>query len=135
MQQRWFTLALALGITACQSPPHTSSVPVAAAKDRIEAPITPIHRQHQQAYSRNLIIMYDTQVGKQPLLAAVKAYPAQLVYDYSIIAGIAIHLADDQDIQHAMAYFSKVKGVVNVQRDAILTLDGGASLGGGRLAQ
>ena len=66
-----------------------------------------------------LIIMYDTEVGKVPLSNAVKRYGAGIIYDYSIIPGMAIRIPDGTDIHKAMEYFKKVKGVVSVERDRI----------------
>ncbi len=69
-----------------------------------------------------LIIMYDEEIGKEPLLAAVEAYGAELIYDYSIIPGIAIRIPDGKDIHDAIAYFKKVQGVTTVERDHIYHL-------------
>ena len=69
-------------------------------------------------YSPNtLIVMYDAQVGKGPLQAAIQEYGAEIKYDYSIIPGMAIRLPDGSDIRKAIAYFKQVKGVVSVERD------------------
>ncbi|MBP5676210.1 MAG: hypothetical protein J6W94_04270 [Bacteroidales bacterium] len=66
--------------------------------------------------------MYDTEVGKEPLIAAVKEYGAEIKYDYNIIPGIAIKIPDGKDIHDAIAYFKKVKGVTSVERDHIYHL-------------
>lgn len=70
----------------------------------------------------NLIIMYDVEVGKEALLQAVKDYGAELLYDYSLIPGIAIKIPEGRHILEAIAYFSKVKGVTAVERDHIYHL-------------
>ena len=69
-----------------------------------------------------LIIMYDEEIGKEPLLKAVEAYGAELIYDYSIIPGIAIRIPEGKDIRDAIAYFKKVRGVTTVERDHIYHL-------------
>ena len=69
-----------------------------------------------------LIIMYDEEIGKEPLLAAVEAYGAELIYDYSIIPGIAIRIPEGKDIRDAINYFKKVRGVTTVERDHIYHL-------------
>ena len=69
-----------------------------------------------------LIIMYDEEIGKEPLLAAVEAYGAELIYDYSIIPGIAIRIPMGKDIRDAINYFKKVKGVTSIERDQIIHL-------------
>ena len=66
--------------------------------------------------------MYDTEVGKDPLLKAVEDYGATVKYDYSIIPGIAITLPTGAVMQKAIEYFKKVKGVVTVERDRITHL-------------
>ena len=68
----------------------------------------------------NLIIMYDPKVGKGPLLRAVKAYGAEIIYEYHIITGIAIKVPGD--ILQAIAFFANVKGVTAVERDHIYHL-------------
>ena len=65
----------------------------------------------------NLIIMYDSETGKDALLAAVKSYGAEILYEYNIIPGIAIKVPGD--INKAIEFFSGVTGVVAVQRDHI----------------
>ena len=70
----------------------------------------------------NLIIMYDAEIGKDALLQAVKDYGAELLYDYRIISGIAIKIPEGKHILEAIAYFSKVKGVIAVERDHIYHL-------------
>ena len=73
-----------------------------------------------ELYSTNtLIIMYDVEVGKDPLLAAVKELGAEILYDYNIIPGMAVRIPDGSDIQKAIVYFKQVKGVVSVERDQI----------------
>lgn len=74
----------------------------------------------EDMYSPNtLIIMYDTEIGKTPLIEAVGSYGAEIIYDYSIIPGMAIRIPEGTDIHKAMAYFKKVEGVVSVERDRI----------------
>ena len=70
----------------------------------------------------NLIIMYAKETGKRHLLEAVKKYGAEILYEYSIIPGIAIKIPDGKDINQAIAYFSEIKGVTAVERDHIYHL-------------
>lgn len=70
----------------------------------------------------NLIISYDAEIGKEPLLAAVNDYKAEILYDYSIITAIAIKIPEGTDIHDAIAYFKKVRGVTAVERDHIYHL-------------
>ncbi len=68
----------------------------------------------------NLIIMFDPEIGKGPLLSAVQSYGAKIIYEYSIISGIAIKVPGD--IIQAIAFFANVKGVTAVERDHIYHL-------------
>ena len=70
----------------------------------------------------NLIIMYNVEVGKEALLQAVKDYGAELLYDYSIIPGIAIKIPEGKHILEAIDFFDRVKGVTAVERDHIYHL-------------
>ena len=56
------------------------------------------------------------------MLAAVEAYGAKLIYDYSIIPGIAIRIPEGKDIRDAINYFKKVQGVTAIERDQIIHL-------------
>lgn len=68
----------------------------------------------------NLIIMYDPEIGKGPLLKAVQSYGARIIYEYSIISGIAVKVPGD--ILKAIDFFSGVEGVTAVERDHIYHL-------------
>lgn len=68
----------------------------------------------------NLIIMYDPEIGKGPLLEAVKSYGAEILYEYSIISGIAIKVPGN--ILQAIPFFADVKGVTSIERDHIYHL-------------
>ena len=47
-----------------------------------------------EEYSPNtLIVMYDTEVGKEPLVEAVKSSNAEIIYDYNLIPGMAIRIS------------------------------------------
>ena len=66
--------------------------------------------------------MYDQEIGKEPLLKAIKDYKAEIIYDYSIIPGMAIKKPDSKTLEEAMQYFKKVKGVVSVEYDHVYHL-------------
>lgn len=71
----------------------------------------------------NLIIMYDAEIGKEPLLEAIRDIQAEIIYDYSIITGMAIRKPETMNLEDTKAYFEKVKGVVSVAHDHIYRLD------------
>ena len=76
-----------------------------------------------EEYSPNtLIIMCDQTVGKDPLYKAIKEYGAEIIYDYSIIYGMAVKIPDGKLIEDAIEYFKTVKGVISVNRDRIMHL-------------
>ena len=66
-----------------------------------------------------LIVTYDKEVGSKHLRDAIKKSGAEIIYDYNIIPGMAIHKPEDMTLDEAIAYFKKVKGVVAVERDYI----------------
>lgn len=70
-----------------------------------------------------LIISYDGETGKDSLMSAVKDYKAELIYDYKNFNAIAIRIPKGADINVAIRYFEKVKGVIMVQRDRICHID------------
>ena len=71
----------------------------------------------------NLIIMYDAEIGKEPLLEAIRDIQAEIIYDYSIITGMAIRKPETMSLEDTKAYFEKVKGVTSVAYDHIYRLD------------
>ena len=60
--------------------------------------------------------------SKEALMQAVKDYGAELLYDYSIIPGIAIKIPEGKHILEAIDYFNQVKGLTAVERDHIYHL-------------
>lgn len=85
--------------------------------------IVPIHKDDIQEHSPNVfLIMYDAEVGKEPLLKAIKEYKCEIVYDYGIITGMALKKPEDKTLEETMHYFKKVKGVTNVEYDHVIRL-------------
>ena len=106
---------------------------IAAASITIEAccstdktTIEPITVQHSNPIGEfsptNLIITYDSIVGKQPLMDAINSSGAQIIYDYHFIHGMAIRKPDNMTLDEAIAFFRRVKGVLAVERDHIIRL-------------
>ena len=54
----------------------------------------------------------------------MEKYGAEVVYDYNNFDCIAIRLPEGKTLEDAEAYFSKVKGVVQISRDRIMHLCG-----------
>ena len=83
----------------------------------------PIQHEYTPEHSPSvLIVMYDQEIGKRPLLKAIKEYKAEVIYDYSIIPGMAIKKPDDKTLEETMQYFKNVNGVVSVEYDHVYHL-------------
>lgn len=84
---------------------------------------TPVEHGHVQEHSPSvLLVMYDAEVGKQPLLEAIKDYGCEIVYDYHMINGMALRKPDDKTLDETMQHFRRVKGVLTVDYDYIYHL-------------
>lgn len=68
------------------------------------------------------IVTFDPTVGKEPLLAAIKEYGAEIVYDYKIISGMAIKKPARKSLEETMRHFRSVKGVLSVEYDRVYHL-------------
>lgn len=79
--------------------------------------------QFEQEHSPNVfLVMYDAEVGKEPLLEAVKTYKCEVIYDYNIINGMALKKPEGKSLEETMRYFEGVKGVLTVEYDHITRL-------------
>lgn len=78
--------------------------------------------------SRTLIVFYDATVGKRRLLKAVKKFKGTILYDYKNFNGIAASFSKEVNIDTVMAKLRKVKGVLSVEQDRVLHLDGERSV-------
>ena len=85
--------------------------------------VTPISREYVPEHSPNVfLVMYDTEIGKEPLLKAIKDYKVEIIYEYNIINGMALKKPDSKSLEETMQYFKEVKGVVSVEYDHIYHL-------------
>ena len=86
-------------------------------KQQIDA-VTPISHEYIPEHSPNVfLVMYDAEIGKEPLLKAIKEYKVEIIYDYNIINGMALKKPDNKTLEETMQYFKKVKGVTHVEYD------------------
>ena len=69
-----------------------------------------------------LIISYDTIVGTAALDSAIRSYGAEVKYRYHFVNALAITIPQDKDIHDAIRYFSRIEGVLAVNRDRIYHL-------------
>ena len=81
----------------------------------------PIRGQEiEQEHSPHVfLVMYDAEVGKEPLQKAIKAYKCEVIYDYKIINGMALKKPESKTLEETMHYFRGVKGVLSVEYDRI----------------
>lgn len=111
MTARIFPIIIAfLSLTSCGTRRELQAVSIAAHGPAVE---------HSPSV---FLLMHDNETGKGPLLEAVKAYNAEIVYDYDIIPGMAIRKPADRTLEETMQHFRKVKGVVSVEYDHIYRL-------------
>ncbi len=83
----------------------------------------PIRKGDIQEHSPNVfLLMYDAEIGKEPVLKAIRDYKCEIVYDYNITPGMAIKKPDDKTLEETMRYFKSVKGVLTVEYDHIIRL-------------
>ena len=86
--------------------------------------VADIEKERAQSVSPStLIIYYDAEIGKEPLLKSVKSYKAEVVYDYKNFHAIAIRIPKKESLKQSKAFFEKVKGVHQVNEDQIIQLD------------
>lgn len=97
---------------------------LASCKTKQEAEVlAPPIKGHALQHSPSVfLVMYDAEIGKAPLLKAIKDCKCEIVYDYTIINGMAIKKSDERTLEETMQYFRKVKGVVTVEYDHIYHL-------------
>lgn len=92
-------------------------------KKVVELPMPIQESKYAPEHSPNVfLLMYDAEVGKEPLLKAIKEYKCEIVYDYRIISGMALKKPEDKTLEETMQYFKTVKGVTNVEYDHITRL-------------
>ena len=91
-------------------------------KQQIEA-VTSITHEYIPDHSPNVfLLIYDAEVGNEPLLKAIKEYKCEIVYDYGIINGMALKKPEGKTLEETMQYFKSVKGVTNVEYNHIIRL-------------
>ena len=56
-------------------------------------------------------------------MKAIEEYHAEIIYDLKIMKSITIKIPEGSNIEDAIKYFEKIKGVLQVNRDSIMQLD------------
>ena len=91
-------------------------------KQEIEAFMPIQHGRFQEHSPSVFLVMYDREIGKEPLLKAIKEYKAEIKYDYNMTPCMAIKKPENKSLEETMQYFKTVKGVVSVEYDNIYRL-------------
>lgn len=92
-------------------------------KGKTHGLLAPVKKDLLPEHSPNVfLLMYDAEVGKEPLMKAIKEYKCEIIYDYGIINGMALKKPEDKTLEETMLYFKSVKGVTNVEYDNIIRL-------------
>ena len=87
----------------------------------VSAPIE--SHKYEPEHSPNVfLVMYDKEIGKEPLQKAIEEYKCEVIYDYNIINGMALKKPKDKTLEETMQFFKNVKGVTNVEYDHIIQL-------------
>lgn len=81
------------------------------------------NRAVQDPTHENLIIYYDSAVGNEELLKAVRQYGSSIIYIYQNINGIAVIVPADKSVTDAVRYFEEINGVLSVTEDKKMQLD------------
>ena len=100
-----------------------SCVTIVSCKSKNTFPISSVYHSVGEHSSSTFLVMYDEQIGKEPLLKAVQNFKAEIIYDYDIIPGMAIKKPDNKSLEETMSLFKNVKGVVSVEYDQIYRID------------
>ena len=97
-------------LCSCGTKKELALIPQATAEDVAE-------------HSPNVfLVMYDAEIGKTPLQKAIKEYGCEVIYDYTIINGMALKKPEDKTLEETMQYIRQVKGVLTVEYDHVYHL-------------
>ena len=100
-----------IGLTSCKT------------KQTIELSAPIESHKYEPEHSPNVfLVMYDKEIGKEPLLKAIKEYGVEIIYDYGMISGMALKKPENKTLEETMKHFKQVKGVSNVEYDHIIRL-------------
>lgn len=93
--------------------------------EQVVEPLTPLpEHKFVPEHSPNIfLILYDAEIGKEPILKVIKEYKCEIVYDYHNMNGMALKKPEDKSLEETMQYFRSVKGVLSVEYDHIIRLD------------
>jgi uncharacterized membrane protein YsdA (DUF1294 family) len=92
-------------------------------KQAVEVSAPMKSHKYEPEHSPNVfLVMYDKEIGKEPLQKAIEEYKCEVIYDYNIINGMALKKPKDKTLEETIQFFKNVKGVTNVEYDHIIRL-------------
>ncbi|WP_314084111.1 hypothetical protein [Capnocytophaga gingivalis] len=74
-------------------------------------------KQVEQRDTDTLILFYEVATPTAPLKKAFAKYGAEILYEYQNINGFAIRIPKEKSLEDAKVHFSKLKGVLSVEKD------------------
>ena len=74
-------------------------------------------KQEVQRDTDTLIVLYQVGTPVTPLKEAFAKYGAEILYEYKNLNGFAIKIPKEKSLEQAKTHFSKVKGVLSVEKD------------------
>ena len=93
------------------------------AKQAVEVSAPIESHKYEPEHSPNVfLVMYDKEIGKEPLQKAIEEYKCEVIYDYNIINGMALKKPKNKTLEKTMQFFKNVSGVTNVEYDHIIRL-------------
>ena len=74
-------------------------------------------KQVEQRDTDTLILLYEVATQTAPLKKAFAEYGAEIIYEYKNFNGFAIKIPKEKSLEEAKTHFSKLKGVLSVEKD------------------
>ena len=74
-------------------------------------------KQEVQRDTDTLIVLYEAATPTASLKKEFAKYGAEILYEYKNINGFAIRIPKEKSLEQAKTHFSKVKGVLSVEKD------------------
>ena len=76
-----------------------------------------LQKQVEQRDTDTLILFYEVATPTAPLKKAFAEYGAEIIYEYKNFNGFAIKIPKEKSLEEAKTHFSKLKGVLSVEKD------------------
>ncbi len=73
-------------------------------------------------YNKTYIIWYDAEIGKEPLLQAIKEKQGTILYDYKSFNAVATKIPIYKQPNDIPSFFQNISGVLSIQEDQKMQL-------------